>query len=117
MGTVLRKIENATFFLAMLLAVTLEAGIVYWISKHPANPSASSSLAGEWTGVALPQGWLFGALLVLAYRLTGICMPPLNYAHSEVRQNRQAFLRLWRWTIALIGMQGLMLFVGRSVAS
>jgi hypothetical protein len=117
MGTVLRKIENATFFLAMLLAIVLEAEIVYWISKHPANPSASFSLAGEWTGVALPQGWLFGALLVLAYRLIGIWLHPLNCAHSEARHNRQAFLRLWRWTIALIGMQGLVLFVGRSVAS
>lgn len=117
MGTVLRKIENATFFLAMLLAIVLEAGIVYWISKHPANPSASFSLAGEWTGMALPQGWLFGALLVLAYRLSAICIEPLNCAHSEAQHNRRAFLRLWRWTIALIGMQGLVLFVGRSVAS
>ena len=117
MRTVLRKIENASFFLAMLLAIVLEAGIVYWISKHPANPSASFSLAGEWTGIALPQGWLFGALLVLTYRLSAICMHPLNCAHSKVRHNRQAFLRLWRWTIAIIGMQGLMLFVGRSVAS
>jgi hypothetical protein len=117
MGTMLRKIENATFFLAMLLAVVFEAGIVYWISKHPASPSASFSLAGEWTGVALPQGWLFGALLVLAYRLTAICIEPLNCAHSEARHNRQAFLRLWRWTIVLIGMQGLVLFLGRSVVS
>jgi len=113
----LRKLENATFFLAMLLAVVFEARIVYWISKHPADPSASFSLAGEWTGVALPQGWLFGAFLVLAYRLTAISIEPPNCAHSEARHNRQAFLRLWRWTIALIGMQGLVLFVGRSVAS
>jgi hypothetical protein len=117
MGIMLRKLENATFFLAMLLAAVLEAGIVCWFSKHPANPSPSFSLAGEWTGVALPQGWLFGALLVLAYRLTTICIEPLNCAHSEARHNRQAFMCLWRWTIALIGMQGLVLFVGRSVAS
>jgi len=117
MGTMLRKIENATFFLAMLLAVVFEAGIVYWISKHPASPPASFGLAGEWTGIVLPQGWLFGALLVLAYRLTTICIEPLNCAHIEARHNRQAFLRLWRWTIALIGLQGLVLFVGRSVAS
>ena len=117
MGTMLRNIENATFFLALLLAIALEAGIVYWISKHPANPSVSFSLDGEWTGIALPQSWLFGSLLMLAYRLTAICKHPLNCAHSEARHNRQAFLRLWRWTIALIGMQGLMLFVGRSVAS
>lgn len=117
MGIMLRKLENASFFLAMLLAVVLEAGIVYWISKHPASPPASFGLAGEWSGVALPQGWLFGALLVLAYRLTAICIEPLNCAHSEAQHNRQAFLRLWRWTIALIGMQGLVLFVDRSVAS
>jgi hypothetical protein len=113
----LRKMEAATFFLAMLLVIVLEAGIVYWISKHPAHTSASFSLAGEWTGVALPQGWLFGALLVLAYRLPVICMQPLNCAHSEARRNRRDFLRLWRWTIALIGMQGLTLFVGRPIAS
>ena len=117
MGTMLRKIENATFFLAMLLAVVFEAGIVCWISKHPASSPASFSLGGEWTGIALPQGWLFGALLVLAYRLTAICIEPPNCAHSEAQHNRQAFLRLWRWTIALIGMQGLVLFVARSVAS
>jgi hypothetical protein len=114
---VLRKIENATFFLAMRLAIVLEAGIVYWISKHPANPSASFSLDGGWTGIALPQGWLFGAFLVLAYRLTAICIELPNCAHSEARHNRQAFLRLWRWTIALIGMEGHVLFVGRPVAS
>ena len=113
----LRKIEAATFFLAMLLDIVPEAGIVYWISKLPANTSASFSLAGEWTGVALPQGWLFGALLMLAYRLPGICIEPLNCAHSEARRNRRDFLRLWRWTIALIGMQGLTLFVGRPIAS
>ena len=112
----LRKMEAATFFLAMLLAIVLEAGIVYWISKHPAHTSKSFSIAGEWTGVALPQGWLFGALLVLAYRLAGICIEPLNCAHTKAQRNRQAFLRLWRWTIALIGMQGLVLFIGRSVA-
>jgi hypothetical protein len=117
MGIMLRKIENATFFLAMLLAIVLEAGIVYWISKHPASLPASFSLAGQWTGIALPQGWLFGALLVLAYRLTTISIEPLSCAHSEARHNREAFLRLWRWTIALIGMQVLVLFVGRSVAS
>jgi hypothetical protein len=114
---VLRNLETAVFFLAMLLAIVLEAGIVYWISKHPASPSASFTLAGEWTGIALPQGWLLGALLVLAYRLTAICIEPLNCAYSEARHNRQAFFRLWRWTIALIGMQVLVLFVGRSVAS
>ncbi len=113
----LRKIEAATFFLAILLAFVLEAGIVYWISTPPANTSASFSLAGEWTGVALPQGWLFGALLMLAYRLPGIYMQPLNCAHSDARRNRRDFLRLWRWTIALIGMEGLTLFVGRPIAS
>ena len=113
----LRKLESATFFLAMLLAIVLEAGFVYWISKHPASPSDSFSLAGEWTDIALPQGWLFGALLMLAYRLIAICAEPLNCARSEAQHNRQSFLRLWRWTIALIAMQGLMIFVSRSVGS
>lgn len=113
----LRRIENATFFLAKLLAIVLEAGIVYWLSKYPVQASASLSLTGSWTGIALPQGWMSGALLMLAYRLTAICKHPRNCAYSQTRHNRQAFLRLWRWTTALIGMQGLMLFVGRPIAS
>lgn len=109
----LRKIETATFFLAMLLVIVLEAGIVYWNSKTSVRASTSFSVAGEWTGVAWPQGWLFGALPVLAYRLTAICIEPLNCAHGEAWRNRKAFLRLWCWTNAFIALQGFAFFLDR----
>ena len=113
MGTVLHKIEITIFFLAMLLAIVLEAGIVYWISKYPVHASTPFSLAGEWNGVALAQGWLFGALLMLAYRFTAICFEPLNCAHSEAWRNRKAFLRLWCWIIAFIALEGFAFFLDR----
>ena len=59
-ATVLHRIEAVVFFLAMMLAVVLEGGIVYWLSQHPASQGASFGLTGQWTGAALPQAWLFG---------------------------------------------------------
>jgi hypothetical protein len=67
-ATVFEKIEGFVFFLAIVLAIVLEGGIVYWVFQHPASPRSPFGLTGQWTGAALPQAWLFGALLVLAYR-------------------------------------------------
>src|SRR5690348_5793417 len=116
----LRKLEAFVFFLAMMLAIILEGAFVYWMPEHPlvfAPAHSSLNIAGEWTGLALPQGWLLGALLVLAYRITVMLMSLKRWTNNEVWRNRQAFLRLWRWTIALIAMQGLVLFIDRAAAS
>lgn len=116
----LRRLEAFVFFFAMILAVTLEGACVYWMCGHPrlyAMSDSSLNFVGEWTGLALPQGWLLGALLVLIYRLTAMFVPPRRWTDSEFLQNRLAFLRLWRWAMALIAMQGLALFLGRAAAA
>src|SRR6202023_575200 len=77
----------------------------------------SLNFVGQWTGLALPQGWLLGALLVLIYRVTAMFVPPRRWTDTEFLQNRRAFLRLWRWAMALVAMQGLTLFLGRAAAA
>jgi len=117
----LRRLETFAFFLAMMLAVTLEGACVYWMSGHSVlhrTPDSSLSfMRGEWTGFALPQGWLLGALLVLIYRMTVMLLPPKRWGHNDLLHNQRAFLRLWRWVMALVAMQGLALYLERIVAS
>lgn len=116
----LRRLESFVFFFAMMLAVTLEGACVYWMYGHPhpyAMPAGSLNFVGEWTGLALPQGWLLGALLLLIYRLTAMFIPPRRWTDNEFLQNRQAFLRLWRWAMALVVVQGLALFLGRTAVA
>jgi hypothetical protein len=115
--TVLRRIEAVVFFLAMLLAVVLEAGIVYWLCQHPAGRSASFGLTGQWTGAALPQAWLFGALLMLAHKLIAMFTGSFGCNKGEVQRERKAFLRLWRWTVVLMAMQAFAFFLDRAAAS
>jgi len=116
-ATVLHRIEAVVFFLAMMLAIVLEGGIVYWLSQHPASQGASFGLTGQWTGAALPQAWLFGALLMLAHKLTVMFTPSLEYPEGEVQHHRKGFLRLWRRTVALISMQAFAFFLDRMPAS
>jgi hypothetical protein len=117
---VLPRLEAFVFFFAMILAVTLEGVCVYWLCGH-SRPSAildsSLNFVGEWTGSALPQGWLLGALLALIYRVTAMFMPPSCWGDNDFRQNRRAFLRSWRWTIAIAAMQGLALLLGRAATT
>jgi hypothetical protein len=117
---VLRRLEAFVFFFAMILAVTLEGACVYWMFGHArpyAMPDSSFNFMGEWTGLALPQGWLLGALLLLIYRVTAMFIPPRRWTDNEFLQNRRAFLHLWRWAMALVAMQGLALFLGRAAAA
>jgi len=113
----LQKIEAAVFFLAMMLAIALEGGIVCWLYQHPAGQGASSGLAGQWTGAALPQAWLLGALVVLAYRLIVMFVPFRNKANEDGDRSREAFLRLWRWTMVLIATQGCAFLLERAAGS
>lgn len=116
-ATVLHRIEAVVFFLAMMLAIVLEGGIVYWLSQHPASQGASFGLTGQWTGAALPQAWLFGSLLMLAYKLIVMFTPFFGCADGEVQRERKGFLRLWRWTVVLIAMQAVAFFLDRAAAS
>ena len=116
----LRKLEALTFFLAMILAVILEGAVVYWLFGHSlvhVTPDGSLNGVGEWTGFALPQGWVFGALLVLIYRVTAMLTPPRCWTDSELMLNRRAFVRLWCLAMALVAMQGLLFLLGNVSAA
>ena len=113
----LRKLDGVFVFLAMMLAILLEDGIGYGILQKPFTPGTSFSLAGERIGPALPQAWLFGALCMFAYRLTVSIAPFSRCAKAEVGCKREAFMRLWRWTIALTLMQGFAFFLERIASS
>ena len=111
----LRKLEALTFFLAMMLAVILEGAVVYWLFGHSlvhATPDGSLNVVREWTGFALPQGWLFGALLVLTYRATAMLIPPRCWTDRELTQNRRAFVRLWCLAMALVAMESILFLIG-----
>lgn len=115
---VLRRCEAVVFFFAMMLPIVLEGAVVYWIFQHPLKPHTSNpsfTAVGEWTDMALPQAWLVGALLVLAYRVLLIVNAPAGW--REFSRTWLAFVRPWRWTIAMILMQELALFLDRTVAS
>ena len=118
----LRKLETFTLFAAMMLAIVLEAGCVYWLWTHgelmPVG-SGSANLIGDatnlvapWTSTTLPQCWLLGALLVLFYRLGRMVVPPDSWDRATLLDHRRAFLRLWRWFMALAAVHGLALYVG-----
>ncbi len=116
----LRKLEALTFFFAMMLVIFVEGAFVYWLFRHPpvyATVSRSLSVVGEWTGLALPQGWLLGAVLVLIYCLVAVFIPPVGWTDSESLHNRRAFVRLWCLAIALASMQGLLFFLGNAAAA
>lgn len=116
----LRKLEALTFFLAMMLAVTLEGAVVYWLFGHSlvhATPDGSFNVVREWTGFALPQAWLFGALLVLVHRVTAMLIPPNCWTESELMHNRQAFVRMWCLAMALVAMQGVLFLLGNLSAA
>jgi hypothetical protein len=116
-ATVLHKIETVVFFLAMMLAVLLEGGIVYWLCQRPTGQGASFGLTAQWTGAALPQAWLLGAFLMLGHKLIVMFTGSFGCAEAEVQRERTRFLRLWRWTVALIAMQAFAFFLDRVAAS
>jgi hypothetical protein len=119
---VLRHLETFVLFAAVMVAIIFEAGCVYWLWTHeqlrPTTRSSfaltadSTNLLGLWSGPTLPQCWLLGALLVLIYRLVRMTVRPESWDSAALLHNRHAFLRLWRWAIALTLMQGLTLYLG-----
>jgi hypothetical protein len=105
----LSQVETFVFFAAMLLAIALEGACVYWLSSVGVKPTPegiqSPNLVGQWTASTLPQCWLLGALFVLFYRASAMLVPPQSWGRAEAQSNRRAFLRLWRWTVALGALQ------------
>ncbi len=115
----LRKLESLTFFLAMMLAVVLEASFVYWLFRHQLFCAASDGSidgGGNWIGMALPQGWILGALLMLSYRFSAILFPPRSWTESESQCNRRAFVRLWCLVMSLAAIEGLLFLLGTTAA-
>lgn len=113
---ILSRAEKFLFFAAMLLAIALEGGSVYWlaslnVASTPAG--APANLVGQWTAATLPQCWLLGALLVLFYRASAMLAPPQRWSQAEARSNRRAFIRLWLWTVAVGVLQVSTVWVGR----
>jgi hypothetical protein len=115
----MRKLETSVLLFAMMLAILLEAAFVCWLFEHRlvhSVPHDQLDTVSGWTGLALPQGWLLGALLVLCYRLALMIITPGTWTPEEFTCNRCAFIRLWRWAIGLIAVQGFALFLARPVA-
>jgi hypothetical protein len=78
------------------------------------SPPGNSSRG---TGLALPQGWLLGAVLVLIYRVMAMFIPPADWTDGEWLHNRWAFVRLWSLAIAMVSMQALLHFLDKAATS
>jgi hypothetical protein len=115
----LRQIEAFVFFAAMLLAITLEAACVYWLwlpGTARAHSGAQAGLVGQWTAATLPQCWLLGAMAVLVYRIALMLVPRRTWNVDDLLHNRRAFVRLWRWVMAIAAVQMCALYLDRVVA-
>ena len=106
----LQKLERFACFLAALLALVVEACLVYALRLYPraTAPVNSFPYGGEWMGPTLPQCWLVGALVVLLYYL----LHTWRVNEGLAVQRRRAFLRTWRWFLALASVHGGTLCLG-----
>jgi len=106
----LQKLERFACFLAALLALVVEACLVYALRLYPraTAPVNSFPYGGEWMGTTLPQCWLVGALVALLYYL----MHAWRVNGGLAVQRRRSFLRTWRWFLALASMHGGALCLG-----
>ena len=112
----LRRLETFACFAAIMLAITLEGACVYWLwmpGAMRAHSGTSLNAVSQWTAATLPQCWLLGALVVLLYRFSAMVVPPKTWDHVEVLHNRRAFLRLWRWAVAVGAVQMGALYLDR----
>lgn len=94
--------------------------VVYWMFGHQpvrATPGGSLNVVGDWTGLALPQGWLLGAVLMLIYRIVAMFSPPAGRTDGEWSHKWRAFVHLWCLAIALLTMQSLLFFIRNAAAS
>jgi hypothetical protein len=107
----LRKLDSLACFLAALLALSVEARLVYYIRTLP-SPNLPASLfpsSGKWISTTLPECWLAGALAALYYYL----IPALRADPGKASQVRRTFLHTWYRFLALASAQGCALYVGR----
>ena len=113
---ILRQIETFMFFAAMLLAITLEGACVYWLwlpGTLRAQAGTQASVVGQWTAATLPQCWLLGEVAVLVYRIAVMLMSGRSSAVEDLLHNRKAFVRLWRWVMAVGTVQICALYLDR----
>ena len=106
----LQKLERFVCFSAALLALVVEACLVYAVRLYPRATAPVNSLAygSEWIGPTLPQCWLVGALVSLLY-----CLWHAWRVNGGLAvQRRRDFLRTWRWFLALASMHGGALCLG-----
>jgi hypothetical protein len=118
----LRKLESSICFAAALLAIVLEGACVWWMWVHeslrpwasasPADLTDAANVTGIWTGSAFPQCGILCGLIVLLFRLGQMLRPPTTWDDRTKAQNRHAFLRLWRFVVALMLVEGFTLYVG-----
>ncbi len=109
----LRRLETLAFFLAMMLAVTLDGAFAYWVWKHVGPVSATTlDPLREQEGFALPEGWLLAAFVVLICRTVETLCTVKSWSHGEVLQNQRAFLCLWGWAMALLIALGVAIHLG-----
>lgn len=116
----LRLIETFVFFAAMLLVITLEGACVYWLWLPGTAHSLSGtqvSLVGQWTAATLPQCWLLGAVAVLIYRIVLMVLPRRTWDIDDCLHNRRAFVRLWRWVVAVTAVQVCAVYLDRVVTA
>ena len=106
----LQKLEWFACFLAALLALVVEACLVYALRMYPraTAPVNSFMYGGEWMGPTLPQCWLVGALVALLYYM----LHAWRVNEGLAVQRRRAFLRTWRWFLTLASVHGGALCLG-----
>jgi hypothetical protein len=104
----LQKLERFGCFLAALLALVVEACLVYALRTYPRAAVNSFPYGGEWMGPTLPECWLVGALVALLYYL----LHAWRVNEGLAVQRRLTFLRTWRWFLALASVHGGALCLG-----
>jgi hypothetical protein len=111
----LPRLETFAFFLAMMLAVTLDCAFAHWVWKHVGSVSVPTldQLAPlrEQMGFTLPEGWLLAALVVLICQVVAL-LSPNEWSHKDLRHKQRTFMRLWVWAMALLMAQGVAIYLG-----
>jgi hypothetical protein len=114
-SAILPRLETFAFFLAMMLAVTLDCAFAYWVWKHVGSVSVPTLdplvPLREQMGFALPEGWLLAALVVLICQVVAL-LSPQQWRRKDLRHKQRAFMRLWGWAMALLMAQGVAICLG-----
>ena len=112
---ILSRLETFAFFLAMMLAVTLDCAFAYWVWKHVGSASVPTldplAPLREQMSFALPEGWLLAALVVLICQVVAL-LSPQQERRRDLRHKQRAFMRLWGWAMALLIALGVAIHLG-----